>query len=101
MHSHRGCASFLVQRQSRRMGMQILSLSHLSLHQITDKLCAAINQSESYGAEHCQNYNTSPVSFYKNDRGHFSATTSSCVSNHPRFLCCITPLYSPHNLCLC
>lgn len=42
-----GLYLFAVQRQSRSISKQILSLSHLSPRQITDKLCAAINQPES------------------------------------------------------
>lgn len=45
--------------------MQILSLSHLSLHQITDKLCAAINQSENYGAHTAKTVTPQLYHFYK------------------------------------
>lgn len=87
--SHRGCTSFLVQRQSRRISMQILGLSHQSLRQITDKLCAAINQSESYRAHTAKTATPHLYHFSKNDRGHlqpkqptllFPITHGSCVA---------------------
>lgn len=87
------------QRQRRRIGMQILSLSQLSLQQITYKLCAAINLWETQRSD-CQNCNTSRLSFFLNSfitlltsshRSLFSLTHSFCITQ------C---LFSPRSLCL-
>lgn len=101
IHSRLTPLSFFTRRQRRRVSMQILSLSYPSLHQITDKLCAAINLWETYTA-HCQNCNTSHLSFFLTSCiifTRFQATAAcSFVSAHPRSLHCIMPLYSTQSL---
>lgn len=50
--------------------MQIFSLSHL--HQITDRLCAAINQSESYRAHSAKTATPHLYHFYEKLLYHIS-----------------------------
>lgn len=77
-HTCRGYNCRLVQRQ-RRISMQILSLSHLSLHQITNKLCAAINQSESYRAHTAKTATAHLYHFYNNSCSTFLTFSHSTL----------------------
>lgn len=67
-HTQRGYTSFLAQRQW--VCIQIFSLSHL--HQITDRLCAAINQSERYRAHTAKTARPHLYHFYRKLQYHIS-----------------------------
>lgn len=76
----------LVQRQ-RRISMQIWSLSHWSLHQITKKLWAAINQSERHGAHTAKTAAAHLYHFYNN-----SCSTFLTFSHSILFSCFQSPV---------
>lgn len=59
--------------------MQILSLSNLSPHQITKKLCAAINQSESHRAHTAKTATAHLYHFYNNSYSTFLTFSHSIL----------------------
>lgn len=74
--------SFFVQRQSRRISMQILKLISSESSSDNRKLCAAINQSESYRAHTDKTKTAHFYHLYENYKGHFQTVV---VNNHLRF----------------